>query len=91
MSDITKYAAMAKIRINEDERDWLESRVSMLTDSFGALDAIDTNGVKPLASVLDIKNVLREDISEKTISHEVLLSVAPEQYDGYFQVPKTVE
>ena len=47
--------------------------------------------MQPLVSVLDIKNVLREDIEAKTISRDEILENAPEQYDGYFQVPGTLE
>jgi Asp-tRNA(Asn)/Glu-tRNA(Gln) amidotransferase C subunit len=34
---------------------------------------------------------MREDIAVKTISRDELLESAPEQYGGYFQVPRTVE
>jgi len=40
--------------------------------------------------VLDIKNVMREDVAVKHIPREDLLAGAPQEYDGYFQVPKTV-
>jgi aspartyl/glutamyl-tRNA(Asn/Gln) amidotransferase C subunit len=42
-------------------------------------------------TVLDVKNVFREDVSKKFDSREVLLSAAPEQYGGYFQVPKAID
>jgi aspartyl/glutamyl-tRNA(Asn/Gln) amidotransferase C subunit len=40
--------------------------------------------------VLNLQNVLREDAAKKLLSREELLSNAPEQYDGYFQVPGTL-
>ena len=41
-----------------------------------------------LISVLNESNILREDIPRKFTTREELLSYAPEQSDGYFQVPK---
>jgi len=78
---------MVMFDLPEDDRARLEQRFNALIESFSALSKIDTNGVEPLVSVLGINNVLREDLSEKLISRDELLSNAPEQYDGYFQVP----
>jgi aspartyl/glutamyl-tRNA(Asn/Gln) amidotransferase C subunit len=63
----------------------------MLDDSFGVLESVNTDGVEAMFTVLDIKNVLRDDVQKKIVSRETLLSNAPEQYGGYFQVPKTID
>ena len=91
MQSIKAYEAMAKLRLSEAERQWVSDRADMLTGSFSALLEIDTSKTQPLVTVLDIQNVLREDVCVKTVSREELLANAPEQYDGYFQVPKTLE
>ena len=91
MLDIKKYEAMAKLDLPEGERKSLSSRVDFLIESFGALDDIDVSGVEPLVTVLDISNAMREDNEIKVITRDELLSNAPEQYGGYFQVPKTVD
>ena len=91
MNDIQKYEAMAKLCLSEEERRIVSDRADELTGSFKKLAEIDTTNIPPLVSVLDIQNVLREDICVKMISREELLSNAPEQYDGYFQAPKTLE
>ena len=91
MMDIKKYEVMAKIDLPETERQWVWSRAEKLVESFSALENIDTSAVDPLVTVLDIKNILRDDIVKKIITRDELLSGAPEQYDGYFQVPKTLD
>ena len=91
MKDIKKYESDAKLNLPEAERQWVQSRVDALLESFSALESIDAGSTAPLVSVLDIQNALREDIAKKTIKREELLSNAPEQYDGYFQVPKTLD
>jgi len=40
---------------------------------------------------LDSSNVMREDVASKLISRDELLKNAPEQHDGYFQVPAAIE
>lgn len=88
---LSAYENMAKLSLTEDVRQWVIDSFNTLEESFKKLDCIDTEGVEPLFTVLDLKNVLREDVSAKFIERDELLSNAPEEYDGYFQVPKTLE
>ena len=88
---IDDYANMVKIALSDSERSNITTQANMLIDSFKSLEGINTDGVEIQVTVLDIKNVLRDDIVQKTISRETLLSNAPEQYGGYFQVPKTLD
>lgn len=89
--DIRKYEAMVMLELDGDEREQLSARLDALDASFSALDRVDTDGVAPLVSVLSQRNVMREDIAVKLLSRDEILSNAPEQYDGYFQVPGTLE
>ena len=89
MQNIKAYEAMSKLELSETERQWVCEMSN--TFHFDALESIDVSGVEPLITVLDIKNVLREDACVKTLTREELLSNAPERYDGYFQAPKTLD
>ena len=91
MENLQEYEAMAKLKLSETECEWVHAKSDKLIDSFSELGKIQADEVQPLVTVLDIQNVLREDISSKMVSREYLLENAPEQYDGYFQVPKTLE
>ena len=91
MLNIKAYEAMAKLNLEESERNEISEQAERLTDSFTLLENINTDGVQPLVSVLDIQNVLREDAAVKMVPRETLLAEAPESCDGYFQVPKTLE
>ena len=88
---IENYAQMVKFSLSEDERALISAKADNLNKSFAALKSINTENVDVLYTVLDIKNVLREDVAAKFVSRDTLLSSAPEQYDGYFQVPKTLD
>ncbi len=89
--NIQPYEAMAKLDLPEDERRELHNRAEALLKTFSALESVDTDDVTPLTTPLEVENVLREDTAAKLITREALLANAPEQYDGYFQVPKTLD
>ena len=91
MKDIKVYEEMVKFDLPETERKMLSSRMEKLIDSFAVLEKFDTAGTRPLVTVLDIQNVMRDDVVKKIVSRQELLSSAPEEHNGYFQVPKTLE
>ena len=91
MTDIKALETMAMLDLSDAERERLSEQLKVITDRFESLAQIDTDGVEPLVTVLDLHNILREDVSEKLLTREELLSNAPARYDGYFQVPGTLE
>jgi len=91
MQNIKELSAIEKLDLTDDEQVFISEKMKIMEDSFGLLAEIDTEGITPLVTVLNVQNILREDISHKMVTRDELLSNAPEQYDGYFQVPKTIE
>ena len=91
MFDIKVYEAMAMLDLSDDERTPLKEKAESLTESFSALDAIDAAYVEPLVTVLDARNIFRDDIAEKYITREELLKNAPARHEGFFRVPGTLE
>jgi aspartyl-tRNA(Asn)/glutamyl-tRNA(Gln) amidotransferase subunit C len=91
MQEIKQYEAMAKLDLPEHERRWIAEQMEHWKVRFKILQSIDTDNTEPLVSVLDLINITRDDIADKQFSREEILSNAPEQYNGYFQTPKTVE
>ena len=90
MTDIKDYEEMMMFDLEEKEREDLGRRFSAVVEGFAALEQVDAGGAEPLVTVLEGCNILREDISEKLVSRDELLSSAPEQHDGYFKVPGTL-
>ena len=90
MSEISEYEAVVMLDLSDDEREALQQRVNELERGFTALEIIDTENTEPLVTVLNIRNVLRDDIAKKHFSRDEILANAPEQYDGFFQVPGTI-
>lgn len=88
---IIELEGLAKLDLPENERDKILEDFIYLTNQFKKISEVDTTEVKPLVHVTSLTNVLREDITIKTIPREEILKNAPEQNDGYFQVPQTLE
>ena len=94
MRNFTDYEGMAMLELSESERALIRESFDEIAGRFSVLDEFDVagvGGVEPLVSVLDLNSILREDVAASLMSRDELLKNAPEQYDGYFQVPAAIE
>ncbi|MCB9170468.1 MAG: Asp-tRNA(Asn)/Glu-tRNA(Gln) amidotransferase subunit GatC [Flavobacteriales bacterium] len=89
---LDRIAELARLDVSDPAR-----RAELLKDMQRVLDfveklnEVDTTGVEPLIFMTDEVNVLREDVAERTITHEDALRNAPVKDSDYFKVPKVVD
>ncbi len=82
---------LAKLKLSEQEREDAKADMQKMLDYIDKLNELDTAGVEPMTHVFPVKNVFREDVVTNGDDREQMLANAPEQRDGQYQVPKTVE
>ena len=82
---------LAKLKLPEQEREDAKADMQKMLDYIDKLNELDTAGVEPMTHVFPVKNVFREDVVANGDDREQMLANAPEQRDGQYQVPKTVE
>lgn len=87
---VEKVAKLSRLNLEEEEIEQYADQLNQILDTMAGLQQIDTEGVAPLAHVLPIENVFREDEVGECFTQEKVLANAPEQSDGMFQVPKIV-
>ena len=88
---ISEMENLAKLRLSQEERGEMEKYFAFAEESFAKMDEVDTGGAEPMIYSIETQNIFREDAAIKEISREELLKNAPEQNDGYFQVPRVVD
>ena len=88
---IKNIANLARIRVPDDNLDHLAKELSSIMDWVEQLDSVNTDGVEPLASVIDVTLPLREDKITEGDCRNKILANGPEVEDGYFAVPKVIE
>jgi aspartyl-tRNA(Asn)/glutamyl-tRNA(Gln) amidotransferase subunit C len=90
--DIDYVAKLARLDMSADEKAKLGSQLDDILGYFEKLNAVDVDGVEPMAHAHRVANVWREgDEPGQTYSPEVLIQMAPEQRDNQVVVPKVVE
>lgn len=82
---------LAKLQLSEEEKEQAKLDMGKMLDYIERLNELDTTGVEPMPHVFPVRNVFREDIVTNGDEREKMLKNAPEEKDGMFVVPRTVE
>lgn len=87
IKDVKHVANLSRLGLNDDELQKYEEELNDVLNFMEKLNELDTQGVVPTSHVLDIHNVFRTDIIEKSLDLEDVLANAPDRDDDCFKVP----
>ena len=87
---VETVAKLSRLYLDEEEIVLYAKQLSQILDTIEELREIDTDNVEPLAHVLPVENVFREEMAGECFLQETVLANTSEQVDGMFQVPKIV-
>ena len=90
IQDIEQIALTAQLELTAEEKQRQLEKFNKLFQDVEVLAQVDTSEIEPLAHVQSIKNVLREDLLQESLSQEKVLQNAPDQEEGMFKVPKII-
>jgi aspartyl-tRNA(Asn)/glutamyl-tRNA(Gln) amidotransferase subunit C len=90
-STVEKVAQLAKLAIDEDDKDRLAGELNAIIGFVEQLSELDTTGVQPMTSVVEANAPLRADVVNDGDIAEKVLANAPERVQDFFAVPKVVE
>ncbi len=86
-ADVAKVAALARLDLSPQELETYTAQLESVLEHFADVDALDLEGVAPMAQPYPLVNVLREDVVRPCLDRDEVLSMAPDAVDGRFCVP----
>ncbi|MEA3273968.1 MAG: Asp-tRNA(Asn)/Glu-tRNA(Gln) amidotransferase subunit GatC [Pseudomonadota bacterium] len=90
-SDVEKIAHLARLAISDEEKDRYAADLSNILDLVAQMNAVDTEGVTPMAHPLHMAQRLRADEPTEPNQRELFQGIAPATEDGLYLVPKVIE
>ncbi|MBI4019878.1 MAG: Asp-tRNA(Asn)/Glu-tRNA(Gln) amidotransferase subunit GatC [Candidatus Aenigmarchaeota archaeon] len=87
---VKRVAEVARLRLTDRETEKFSRDLGDILGAFKELERVDTKNVKPTFQPIEVKNVLREDKAEKSLSREEALSNTKNKEEGYFKGPRVV-
>ncbi|CAD5107994.1 Asp-tRNA(Asn)/Glu-tRNA(Gln) amidotransferase subunit GatC [Zestomonas carbonaria] len=90
-SEVEKIAHLARLGLDEAD---LPRTTETLNNILGLIDqmqAVDTDGIEPLAHPLEATQRLRPDVVTETDRRDAYQAIAPAVENGLYLVPKVIE
>lgn len=91
LAEIEHIAALARLRLTDDEKARYREQLSAVLDYMAKLRQVDTAHIEPTAGVLSLRTVLRRDEVQPSLAPAELLANAPAADGDTFRVPPVLE
>jgi aspartyl-tRNA(Asn)/glutamyl-tRNA(Gln) amidotransferase subunit C len=88
---VSKIAHLARLGVEESEYDTYARNLSDILSFVEQLNAVDTQGVEPMAHPMDTGQRLRPDEVSESDQREQFQQIAPRVEAGLYLVPKVIE
>lgn len=91
LAEVEHIAELARLALSDQEKARFCEQLSDILEYAARLQALDTTGIPPTASVLPERSVLRADEAHPGLPVQELLRNAPKIEAGQFCVPPVLE
>lgn len=90
-SDVEKIAHLARLGLDEAEIPRTTETLNNILGLIDEMQAVDTDGIAPLAHPLEATQRLRADVVTESDQRDAYQRVAPAVDSGLYLVPKVIE
>ncbi|MGI5911444.1 MAG: Asp-tRNA(Asn)/Glu-tRNA(Gln) amidotransferase subunit GatC [Syntrophomonadaceae bacterium] len=90
IKEVEHVAMLARLTLNEDEKKEFAGQLSRILEYANRLNEINTDNIEPLAHILPVYNVFREDKVTPGSPRDEILANGPLLEDGQYKVPKII-
>jgi aspartyl-tRNA(Asn)/glutamyl-tRNA(Gln) amidotransferase subunit C len=90
-SDVEKIAHLARLGLNEADIPRTTETLNNILGLIDAMQAVDTDGIEPMAHPLDATQRLRADGVTEENRRDAYQAIAPAVENGLYLVPKVIE
>lgn len=89
-NQVRHVARLSRLELTEEQAHRFAEQLAHVLEHVGKLEALDVEGVEPMAHALDLANVLRDDAERQGLTVDQALANAPESTPPFFKVPKVL-
>ena len=89
--EVRQIAALARISMNDEEIEIMRGQMVNILNNIDVLNNVDTDGVDPTGHSVDVRSVMREDLSRESLEPEDVLLNAPNSEDGFIRVRSVLD
>jgi aspartyl-tRNA(Asn)/glutamyl-tRNA(Gln) amidotransferase subunit C len=90
-SDVEKIAHLARLGVSDDDIPRTTEALNSILGLVDQMQAVDTDGIDPLAHPLEATQRLRADVVTEENRRDAYQAIAPAVESGLYLVPKVIE
>ncbi|VXB22986.1 MULTISPECIES: Asp-tRNA(Asn)/Glu-tRNA(Gln) amidotransferase subunit GatC [unclassified Pseudomonas] len=90
-SEVEKIAHLARLGLNEGDIPQTTETLNSILGLIDQMQAVDTQGIEPLAHPLEATQRLRADVVNESNQRDAYQAIAPAVENGLYLVPKVIE
>lgn len=87
---IEHVAEVARLKLSKREIEKFTPQLKEILEAFSKIAKVNTDKIKESFQPIELKDFMREDIEEKSLSQEEALSLTKHKKNGYFKGPKVI-
>jgi aspartyl-tRNA(Asn)/glutamyl-tRNA(Gln) amidotransferase subunit C len=91
IEEVHRIAALAKLRLSDQEAARVHSDLEAILKHVDALQAVDVTDIEPMASPLEHVNRIRADEPSGGLPRTTVLDLAPATEGDFITVPRVLE
>jgi aspartyl-tRNA(Asn)/glutamyl-tRNA(Gln) amidotransferase subunit C len=91
LAEVEHVAELARLSLSEEEKTLFREQLSAILDYAAVIQQVDTSAIPPTATVLPLRNVMRDDVARPSMPPEDVLANAPDARDGFFAVRQILQ
>tara|TARA_B100000427_G_scaffold304527_1_gene289850 strand:- start:398 stop:697 length:300 start_codon:yes stop_codon:yes gene_type:complete len=88
---IRHLASLTRISMSDEEVEKMRDEMSNILDNIAVLNEINTDSVDPTGHSVDLKSVLRDDVSKDSLPTADILSNAPNYDEDLIKIKPVFE
>jgi aspartyl-tRNA(Asn)/glutamyl-tRNA(Gln) amidotransferase subunit C len=87
---VEHVARVSRITLTDEEVDRMAKELSEVLDSFSLIRELETDKIRPSFHPIEIKNIVRDDVPETSLSQDEALSNTELKEGKFFKGPRSV-
>ena len=88
---VDEVAHLARLEFIDSAKGEILNDMNRMLSFVDKLSELNTENIEPLIYMTNEKNILREDVSEITLTQKEALKNAPKKDSDYFKAPKVID
>ena len=91
LDDVKRIAHLARLEVEPHEAEQVLSQLTGIFRLIEEMQAVNTDGVEPMAHAQDVMLRLRDDMVTEADQHALFQAIAPQVEADLYLVPKVIE